>query len=162
MAYLDSKILILILAMLVLAWFFARYRKKLLVPLAVAFVIAALWSAYFRYEYTGNNILLFNRVNVYPLVLWTVGLTGLQLVSYKMPKHHHLAHAIVFYLVFLLAAEAVGYHFLNVRLNSNYTSLLSLGVIHAPPVMKLFYFFAGPVYLLLLDRVQYAVKSAAR
>lgn len=151
MAGLDSKILVMVLAGLLLAYLIARHRQKVWVPFTLALVMAALWSLYFRYEYDGKNIFLFNRLNIYPLTLWTIGLTVLQFVSHKLSSRYRLALAIIFYLLFLLSAEAIGYYLLNIRLDSQYTSLLNLGVIHAPTSMKIFYMFAGPAYLLLLD-----------
>ncbi|MEX0649813.1 MAG: hypothetical protein WD200_02345 [Candidatus Andersenbacteria bacterium] len=151
MIYLDTKTLIIALAVVILLFLFARYRRKAFVPFALALLVATVWSFYFRYEYNGSNLFLMDRINVYPLILWTVGLTGLQLTSYEFPKRYRLALVIILYLILLIAAEAIGYHFLNIRLNSRYTSLLNLGVIHAPVIMKMFYIFAGPVYLAFLS-----------
>ena len=147
----DIKLLVIALAALVLLFLLARYRYKVAIPLTAALLIATHWSYYFRYEYNGSNIFLLDRINIYPLILWTVGLTTLHLASYKLPRKHRLVLGSVSYLVFLMIAEAVGYYLLDIRLQSNYTSLLGLGVIHAPVTMKAFYVFAGPAYLVLLE-----------
>lgn len=139
------------LAVLVLFLLIKRHRNKTFVPFIFALAISILWSFYFRYEYNGSNWFLIDRINIYPLILWTAGLTGLRVISYEIPGRSRLPLAIVFYLIFLITVEAVGYHLLNIRLIYNYTSLLNLGVIHAPLTMKIFYIFTGPVYLLLLD-----------
>ena len=153
MTELDPKLAIIALTVLIMAVLVNRFRRKALLPLGVAFVVALAWTTYFRYEYAGSNIFILNRINVYPLLLWTANLTILQLVSYQLPNRYRLFVATILYLVFLLAAEAVGYYLLNIRLQSQFTSLLNLGVIHAPTTMKIFYIFAGPAYLLLLDWV---------
>jgi len=162
MPYMDIKILVVVLAVIVLAILIARYRKKSFFPLALALVIALPWCVYFRYEYEGSNFFLFDRINVYPLILWTIGLTTLQLLSYELPGRNRLPFAIILYLIFLIIAEAIGYHLLNIRLDSHYTSLLNLGVIHAPVTMKVFYIFAGPVYLILLDWINKGRVFAAK
>jgi hypothetical protein len=151
MIIIDSKILIIAAAFVLLIFLFTRYRRKVFTPLVLALIIATLWSAYFHYEYDGSNVFILKRINVYPLTLWAIGLTTLQFITHELPKRYHLALAVIFYFIFLLAAEAVGYYLLDIRLNSHYTSLLNLGIIHAPISMKTFYMLAGPIYLIVLD-----------
>lgn len=143
----DIKILVVIAALLALIFLFAHYRRKALVPFAIAFALALGWSFYFYYEYNGENVFLFNRINIYPLTLWTLGLTSLHLISYKITTNNRLFIGSVLYIVLLLVIEAIGYHGLNIRLISTYPSLFNLGVIHAPPIVKTFYLVAGPAYL---------------
>lgn len=146
----DSKLTITFLVLLGLPLLYRKYRQKGIAPLIIAFCVSLLWTTYFRYEYADPNIFLFNRINIYPLVLWTVGLTALYLITATTPRKHRLALALVMYFFILALVESLGYHLLQIRLVSNYTSLLGLGVIHAPLSMKLFYIFAGPLYLTLM------------
>jgi|SRR3989344_5877946 len=155
----DTKIIIIALALLLLAILVKQYRSRAARPLILAFIMAGLWSTYFRYEYVGSNLFLFNRINIYPLVLWTAGLTTLQIASYKLPNQQRLIGATILYFIFLMAAEVVGYYLLNIRLQSQYTSLLNLGIIHAPTATKIFYVLAGPVYLALFS---WLYQSSAR
>lgn len=148
----DIKLFIIALALLVLVLLYLRYQKQMVAPLMVALCIAVIWTSYFRYEYNGNNIFLLNRINIFPLVLWTVSLTGIHLTSLAIHRKYRLPIAIILYFVALGIIELIGYHVVNIRLNSNYTSLLGLGVIHAPTTMKVFYVLAGPLYLLVVDR----------
>ena len=67
----DIKLLVIALAALVLLFLLARYRYKVAIPLTAALLIATHWSYYFRYEYNGSNIFLLDRINIYPLILWT-------------------------------------------------------------------------------------------
>ena len=148
---LDPKLLVVAASVLVLLLFLLRYRRRAATPFAVALVVATFWSTYIRYEYNGSNVFLWDRINVYPLILWTIGLTVTYLGSLALPKKYRFAYAIIIYLILLLAAEAIGYHLLAIRLESNYTSLLGLGVVHAPVSMKIFYVLAGPIYLVFVE-----------
>jgi hypothetical protein len=88
---------------------------------------------------------------VFPLVLWTLGLTVLYAIHTKLTTRYSFFHITVIYLICLGIIEAVGYHLLHIRLNSNYPSLFHLGIVHAPIHMKVFYVIAGPVYILITD-----------
>jgi hypothetical protein len=146
----DIKLLIIAGALLVLATLAGRYRRQTIMPLLLAAALALAWTTYFRYEYAGPNWFLFNRVNVFPLVLWTVSLTGLHLIHLNLPRKYRLLAATLAYFVALATIEVIGYHPLNIRLTSNYTSLLGLGIVHAPLTMKIFYVVAGPAYFTIL------------
>ncbi|MEK7500203.1 MAG: hypothetical protein AAB649_06415 [Patescibacteria group bacterium] len=124
-------------------------RKNTLHAFLLALGITLLWTFFNRYEYIGNNIFLFNTINVFPLVLWTLGLTILYIVHAHTKTRYPLLFITVFYLVCLSALEAFGYHVLNIRLNTSYPSLFNMGIIHAPVHMKVFYIVAGPVYIVL-------------
>lgn len=117
----------------------------------LALFITILWTYFNKYEYVGNNVYLFNTLNVFPLVLWTIGLTILYIVHTTFKTKHPLLSITVFYLVCLFALEAIGYHILNIRLNSNYPSLFNMGIIHAPTHMKFFYVVIGPIYISITD-----------
>lgn len=147
----DIKNLIIIAVAFSLVLLIVRYKRATMTPLIFALFVALAWTAYYRYEYIGGNIFLFNQINLYPLVLWTVGLTALQLIHAGLERRYGLVATTVLYLAVLAALETVGYHLLNIRLTTNYTSLLGLGIIHAPLVMKIFYVLAGPVFILLMQ-----------
>lgn len=146
----DIKAIIVVGALVVLVALFARYKRAAFIPFIFALFVAAAWTSYYRYEYIGANTFLFDQINVYPLVLWTVGLTGLQLTHMGIKRRYGIVLSVVLYLAILAALEAIGYHILGIRLVTNYTSLLGLGIIHAPPVMKVFYVLAGPAFVLLM------------
>ncbi len=136
--------------------------RNTLLAFLVALTISAIWTYFNRYEYVGNNVYLFNTMNVFPLVLWTLGLTALYVIHTSMKTRYPFFHTVVLYLVSLSIIEAVGYHLLNIRLNSNYPSLLGLGIVHGPFHMKVFYVIAGPVYILLVDFLLLRFNSATR
>ena len=148
----DPKIVITITALAVMVITFLRHRRIITLPFLLALLLALVWTSVYRYEYVSGNIFLFDRINLYPLVLWTVGLTQLWLIIHRhMPKRYRLLLSSLAYILFLGFFEAVAYHLLNIRLASNFTSLLDLGIIHAPPFMKVFYITAGPAYIAILD-----------
>jgi hypothetical protein len=156
----DIKLSIIVLVLLALPLLYIKYRQKIVAPAAIAFIIAFFWTLYFRYEYTNGNLFLFNRINIYPLILWTVGLTALHLLTVQAPKKHRLATGLITYFFVLALVESFGYHVFQIRLASNYTSLLGLGVIHAPLSMKIFYIFAGPLYLSLMNIYERKLASS--
>jgi hypothetical protein len=148
----DIKYVIAAVSIILLLGIWLRYRKTMQLPLLAAFLIALAWTATYRYEYDGENLFLLSRVNVYPLALWTLGLSSLYIVHNNMRRYpRRLAITIAIYLSLLLVLEFVGYRLLRIRLQGNYTSLLGLGIIHAPLYMKYFYLLAGPIYVLMLD-----------
>lgn len=150
----DIKSLIIGIAVVVLATALFRHRRIITLPFTLALLIAILWTFFYRYEYTGNNIFLFNQINLYPLLLWTAGLTQLSIIHRHMPQKHSVLLTSALYIALLGLFEAIAYHVLGIRLASNFTSLLDLGVIHAPPLIKIFYLLAGPAYILILHLLE--------
>lgn len=147
----DPKLLVIALAVVMLLGTILRYKRSIALPLTFAFFISLIWTSYYRYEYVGDNIFLFDQINIYPLVLWTVGLTILYVAYGRILKRYSWLVTICIYIVSLLAFEGVGYYLLGIRLASNYPDLLDLGVIHAPKHVQLFYVTAGPLYLAMLE-----------
>jgi len=152
----------MILAAFVQLGLFWRYRKQAIFPFCVALLVSSIWTLIYYYEYVGENIYLFGRMNVYPLTLWTVGLTLLFLVHEYILRRFNYVRAVISYLAVLAALEAFGYYVLGIRLNSNYTSLLGLGIIHAPPYMKIFYVVAGPVFIAITHNIKTASQKLRR
>ncbi|MDA1169353.1 MAG: hypothetical protein O3A36_03375 [bacterium] len=126
-------------------------RKNTVYAFLLALCITIIWTSFNRYEYIGNNLYLFNTINVFPLVLWTIGLTILYTIHTNIKTKHPLIIITILYLVCLFALEAFGYYVLNIRLNSNYPSLFNMGIIHAPVHMKVFYVVIGPIYIMATD-----------
>ncbi len=118
-----------------------------------ALTVSTIWTFFNRYEYVGHNTFLFDKINVFPLVLWTVGLTLLYIVHTRKQTRYRLLFTTIFYLVAIALVEAFGYYILNIRLNSNEPSLLHTGIIHAPVHMQIFYVIAGPVYIIIISWV---------
>lgn len=153
----DIKHLLTGIAFLVIVAILVHQKKKVVIPVAVAFIISLIWTTYYRYQYIGDNIFILNRINIYPLILWTLGLIILFLVDKyfkpEMKKTNRALLSVILYFIVLGVIEVIGYYLLEIRLSGNYTSLLGLGIIHAPLQMKIFYVTAGPIYLLLINTI---------
>lgn len=159
----DPKTIIIITALAVMAVTFLRHRRIIALPFFLALLIALAWTSFYRYEYVFDNMFLFDRINLYPFVLWTVGLTQFWLIIHRrMPKRYALVLSSLVYLVLLGTFEAVAYHLIGIRLVDRFTSLLDLGVIHAPPVVKIFYIAAGPAYITILDLLKTRSSAPTR
>lgn len=143
-------LVIFFLAMLVNAYHI--YKEKVGHEIVVAFLFALIITSYYVYEYTTNNIMV-GKINLFPLVSWTFGLVLLREIYINLhgSKKSNFIKISLLYLLGLFIVEYLGYHLLNIQLNSNYPDLFNLGVIHAPLGMKLFYLLAGPVYILIID-----------
>ena len=150
----DIKLGIVIVALILLLLALLRYKKSIVLPLLIALIASAVWTTIYRYEYVGENMFLFERINVFPLTLWTLGLTSLYILQTHVVRKRNFFLLICAYLVLLFVAEAIGYHLLNIRLASNFTGLLNLDIIHGPTILQIFYIAAGPSYLFLLNRIQ--------
>jgi len=128
------------------------YKKEIGQELVIGFLFALFVTSYYTYEYTKNNLKI-GHINLFPLVAWTAGLILIREVYEKTKgnKYFRFAKICITYWIFLFLLEFLGYWLLGIRLNSNFSSLFGLGVIHAPFGMKLFYVLAGPVYILVTD-----------
>jgi len=146
----DSKNIIIIIVLVALLVAYIRYKEKIGQELIIAFLITLFWTSFYNYEYIGGNVFLFGKINLYPLVLWTVGLVLMREIYKRIPKWRFFSIMILYWLV-LISIEFIGYYALDIRLVSQYPSLFNLGIIHAPLSAQIFYITAGPIYILLTD-----------
>jgi len=116
--------------------------------LMLALTMSILWvSMSGIYNYKGENDYIFG-LNVFPLVLWTFGRVTVRM-SYDSQNGQRFIKTAVIYVIGLLAIEAVGYHFLKIQLNSGFSGIFGLDILHVPLYAKIYYLTAGPVYLAL-------------
>lgn len=148
--FIDLKIILSISFLILLMASYVIYKEKIGQELVVALLIALIITSYYLYKYTTSNIMI-GRINLFPLVSWTFGLVLLREIYEKQKIKYKFIISSLIYLIGLFIVEYVGYYLLNIKLNSNFESLFGLGIIHAPVAMKLFYLFAGPIYLLITD-----------
>ncbi len=146
----DLKSLMIFFFSSVLLVGYITYKDKVGQELIIAFLFAFALTAYFVYEYTTPN-LMFGRINLFPLISWTFGLVLLREIYERVNRKNRFLIVSLLYLALLFLVEYAGYYLLGFRLNSSFPSLLNIGVIHAPLGIKIFYVFAGPVYLLITD-----------
>lgn len=145
--------LVVALAVTVLIVAIARFKRSIALPFTFAFVISLLWTSFYRYEYVGANLFLFDRINLYPLTLWTVGLTLLYIAHTSVLKRYSLLVTTGIYVMTLGVLEAIAYHLLGIRLISSFPDFLDLGILHAPLYVQIFYIVTGPVYIIIIEYV---------
>lgn len=143
----DVKTWIAVGTLIALLWALAKYKKTIVFPLALALVISALWTYTYQYEYAGENFFVLGRINIYPLILWTAGLTGLAIIQRRWIYNQSVLLTTLVYITILFIGEAIGYHSLNIRLATHFPGLWNLDIIHGPAFLQLFYIVAGPLYL---------------
>lgn len=149
--FVDPKLVVIILlpSLLLLTYIFYKqeYGKRIVKETVISFIMSLVLVSYFYYEYTTFNFML-GKLNLFPLVAWTFGLILVKQV-YNTPKKHKFLIAIIIYILGLFLVEIIAYYGMNIQLNSNHSSILGLGVIHATLVQKVAYLAMGPVYLLI-------------
>jgi len=148
--FLDTKMVLTILFSLFLMIGYVVYEDKIGKGLVLAFLFALIITSYHFYEYTSLNLTV-GRINLFPLIAWTIGLVFLREIYGKIRGKHKFLLTWVIYLVGLWIVEYIGYHLLRIRLNSNFSGLFSLGILHSPTYLKIMYILAGPVYLGVAD-----------
>ncbi len=148
--FLDIKIVFSILLLFLFITNYFIYKEKIGQELVVAILFALIITSYYIYEYSSTNILI-GRINLFPLVAWTAGLVILREIYEKLNTSHKFLAISLFYITTLFTIEYIGYYIFKIRLNTDFPSLLRLGIIHAPLGMKFFYIFAGPIYILVTD-----------
>jgi len=151
--FFDPKTVMFVLFTLLLLIAYLLYRERVGQELIIAMLIAVGWTSYYVYEYTTLNIMI-GRINLFPFISWTAGLVFLREVYKRLNTKHKFIVVTLLYLGILFIAELIGYYLLGINLNGNFPSLLGLGVIHAPLIMKIFYVTAGPIYLLITDYLE--------
>lgn len=148
--FIEIKLALSALFFVLIAAAYTIYKKKIGQELIIAALFGIIVTSYYVYSYTASNI-LFGRINIFPFISWTAGLILLREIYERLKFKNKFPIISLIYISGLFLVEFLGFYILNIRLENNYASLLGLGIIHAPAEMKLFYIFAGPVYILLTD-----------
>ncbi len=148
--FFDIKTTLSALFAILLIINYSIYKEKIGQELIIALLFALIITSYYIYEYTSQNILI-GRINIFPLTAWTAGLILLREIYEKIKTKDKFFAISIFYIIALMLVEYLGYYIFKIRLNSDFPSLLRLGIIHAPLEMKFFYIFAGPIYILVTD-----------
>jgi len=149
-AIIDVKLVMIFAFSVLLIGGYIIYKEKIGQELIVAFLVAVAITSYYVYEYTSFNLFI-GRINLFPLISWTFGLVILREIYEKVKIKYKWFFVSILYVIVLFALEYLGYYILGIHLNWNYESLFGIGIIHAPLGMKVFYVFAGPIYLLITD-----------
>jgi len=123
-----------------------NFKKDIAAELLVAILFALFITSYQKYTYTEFNFYI-GTINVFPLILWSLGLVVLREVYEAIGNKFIIS--VFIYLILLIILEIIGYHLLGIHTTWNYPGLFGLDIIHGPPVIQYFYVLAGPVYLIV-------------
>jgi len=149
----NVKLTITILLSLLLLIGYIIYKERIGQQLIIAFLMALALTSYYVYNYTTLNLFI-GRINLFPLIAWTFGLVLLREVYERLKGKNRLLKAYAIYIVGLFAVEYIGYYLFNIRWDTNFPSLLNLGIIHGPIGIKVIYLLIGPIYLLITNYLE--------
>lgn len=147
---LDFKLFLIIFLSILLLESYLIWKEKIGREVLIALLLAIIITSYYDYQYTTPNILI-GRINLFPLISWTFGLTLLKELHERLNVKHKILVTTIIYWTILLTLEYFFYHILNVRLDSSYPGLFGLDLMHAQTGMKFFYITAGPLYIWIID-----------
>jgi len=148
--FIDIKLTITIALSLFLLLSYISYKEKIGKEFIIAILFALFITSYYLYEYTTANLYL-GKINLFPLVAWTAGLVILREFYEGIKIENKFLLISVIYIGGLFLLEYIGFYIFKIRLNSDFPSLLRFGIIHASLGVKLFYIFAGPLYIIITD-----------
>ena len=148
--FIDVKTVMIVLFSFLLLEAYIIWKEKIGQELVVAFIISIAIASYYFYEYTTLNIMI-GKLNLFPVVSWTFGLVLLREIYEKLKGKYRFLKITLFYVIILIILEYMGYNFLGIMLNSNFPGLWGLELFHSPFVLRIIYFVAGPIYLLITD-----------
>ncbi len=128
-------------------------RRQVVIGLVLAFAYLTFYKDF--YQYNTFSLWIFGYP-LLPLVGWPVGLSLLSyyinmLLSILKVKKMWIKMTLSYgtYLVMLIILEYSAYHYLNIRLASQYASLPLIDCLHVPASMKAAYFLNGLIFFLL-------------
>jgi hypothetical protein len=120
-------------------------------PLLIGLFIAASYLTFYRdfYHYQAFTFRILDYP-LFPLAAWPLALTLLSYYIHILPTllkqkkvWMKIATAYGVYVIMLIILEYTAYHYLNIRLTSNYASLPLIDCLHTPLSMKVVYFANG-------------------
>jgi len=144
------KILLILVSLSILVALYLNRKEKVRKQLILAFTMALIITFGYTYIYTTSSPMI-GRINLFPLILWTVGLVSLGEIYEKIDGKFKIFKILSIYFVALLTIEYIGYHLLNIRLDSDFPGILGMNVMYAPSGMKIFYLLAGPIFIFVIS-----------
>lgn len=124
----------------------------------LSLILSLLWMIIARDHYTYNHkFTSFMGISLFPLLGWTIGLFIVYAMFrylYHSEKKGYLVQLLlfsIFYWSLLIAAETIGYHFLNIKnlAAASYAGLPICDCLHAAIWMKIAYFLMGPIFFVI-------------
>jgi len=151
----------IVLFYFILYLFLLLKNKTLLFYLNLSTFISLLWISFSNsiYGYNRNLIRLFG-INLFPLFSFASGLFSVYFLYGFIQKKFNKSNFMLkflgffaFYSFFLILAETIGYHVLNIRNASTaiYSGLAICNCMHAPVWMQISYFGLSIVYYLVCN-----------
>jgi hypothetical protein len=141
-------------------------RYSLLKFLSISFIMALIWQIVGGKEYFyGKDFWFVAGINVFPLLVWTIGLFVAYMVFFYMfeyfvsPKSSILKKNavklfmfIIFYWIVLITAETLAFHVFGFKnlAGAKYVGLPLCDCIHSPRWMQAVYLCMGPLYISLI------------
>ncbi len=123
---------------------------KLLIYFILTFLISLTWVKFSKiYTYRKKNIFILG-INFWAVVWWVAGLFSISILYELFSFKYKLIVLIILYWAGLLVSEYIGYHILNIKLETNHPGLFGLNIIHVNNYSKVYYILIGPVFLLLI------------
>jgi hypothetical protein len=150
--------LIIFVSVAGVAYLYHKNVKDIKVELIMAAVISAIWvSMSGLYFYRDSNFIIFG-FNLFTFTAWTAGLVALKEIYEALrslfprsKRYIPYGMVVVMYIVLLAALEYVGYNWFQIQLESHYTGLFGLALMHMPLFGIIYYFSIGPILLLITD-----------
>lgn len=124
-------------------------------PFGIGFVIAVVYLTFYKgfYNYQAFTLQLFGYP-LFPLLAWPLALTLLSYYAKMLADVLKLESlwskilvAYAVYAVMLIVLEYTAYHYLKIRLTSNYSALPMIDCLHTPASLKAVYFINGFLFL---------------
>lgn len=123
-------------------------------PMTIGLFISFSYLTFYKDIYNYNSFFLaFFQYPLLPLIAWPVGLTILSyyvvmlLETMEIEKIQvKIAIAYSVYITMMILVEYTTYHYVNIRLLSNYPSLPLIDCLHTPADLKVVYFINGLIF----------------
>jgi hypothetical protein len=123
-------------------------------PIAIGLIISFSYLTFYKDIYNYNSFsLAFFQYPMFPLIAWPVGLTILSyyvimlLETMEIEKTWvKITIAYSVYITMMVFVEYTAYHYVNIRLLSNYPSLPLIDCLHTPADLKVVYFVNGLIF----------------
>lgn len=149
----DAKLLTIILSLFIIAYIVRSY-KNTKGQTIFALVVAFSWVFFSGfYTYTGTNYMLLG-LNLFAFIAWTAAFTGFKEIYDHMSSPNKYAIISGAWILFIIAIEWIGYNTFQIQLDSTYSGLFGLQLLHLPPIGQIYYLTAVPIFIKVCDALR--------
>ncbi len=147
--------LMILIAFLVIVYLYLFHKKDTKKEIVLAMLVSFAWVCFAGiYNYTTFG-LTFGTFNLFPFMLWTVALVLFKELSEELEKvltkSRYWTALFVIWFAFIVLVEYIGYNWMGIQLDSSYTGLFGLPILHTPLFAKVYYLIGGPVFVWLCE-----------